>query len=45
MNKLIEDTGHQYYQVEHEIIMVVVLTKGEAEKLEKERGWKFKWIV
>jgi len=44
LNELIEDTGYQYYHIEHgDLIMVVVLTKGEAEKLEKERGWRFEW--
>lgn len=43
LNELIEKTGYKYYQVEQDYIIVVVLTK-EAEKLEKERGWKFEYI-
>jgi len=39
LNNLIEDTGHRYYQIEHEIIIVVILTKEEARKLRAERGW------
>ena len=48
LNELIEDTGYKYYQVECKDIMriiVVVLTKEEAEKLRKERGWEFEYIV
>jgi len=45
LNELIRDTGYQYYQVKNELIMVVVLTKEEAEKLKKERGWEFEWII
>ncbi len=41
LNDIIEDTGYQYYQIEDGFIMVVVLTKEEAERLKKERGWKF----
>ena len=40
LNKLIEDTGYQYYQLEDEfieLITVVVLMEEEAEMLEKER--------
>ncbi|MEM3389003.1 MAG: hypothetical protein QW491_06270 [Thermoproteota archaeon] len=44
LNELIEDTGYQYYRVKDDYITVVILTKGEAEKLEKERGWKFEYI-
>lgn len=44
LNKVIEDTGYQYCQIENELITVVVLTKEEAKKLEKERGWKFRWV-
>ncbi|MBO3842106.1 MAG: hypothetical protein FGF48_06780 [Candidatus Brockarchaeota archaeon] len=44
LNKLIEDTEYQYYQVEDDYITVGVLTKEEAEKLKKERGWKFEYI-
>lgn len=48
LNELIEDTEYQDYQVKCRDIMriiVVVLTKEEAEKLEKERGWSFEYLV
>ncbi len=44
LNELIKDIGYQYYQIVDDYISVVVLTKEEAEKLKKERGWKFKYI-
>ncbi|MEM2050982.1 MAG: hypothetical protein QXI42_04070 [Thermoproteota archaeon] len=45
INELIKDTGYQYYQINKEDLIVVVLTKEEAERLEKERGWKFKYEI
>ncbi|MBO3842120.1 MAG: hypothetical protein FGF48_06865 [Candidatus Brockarchaeota archaeon] len=48
LNELIKDTGYQYYQVKRgdmAHIIVVVLTEEEANKLEKERDWSFKYIV
>ncbi|MEM3388156.1 MAG: hypothetical protein QXU47_09295 [Candidatus Bathyarchaeia archaeon] len=44
LNKILEDTGYQYYQIDDEYIKVVMLTKEEAEKLKKERGWKFEYL-
>ncbi|MEM2584489.1 MAG: hypothetical protein QXP99_03045 [Thermoproteota archaeon] len=43
LNDLIEDTGYRYCQVEGERITVVVLSREEFKKLERERGWKFEW--
>lgn len=48
LNMLIKDTGYQYCQIdEREVddIIVTLLTEEEAEKLKKERGWKFKLII
>ncbi|MEM3660716.1 MAG: hypothetical protein QXU11_09990 [Thermoproteota archaeon] len=45
LNEIIKDSEYQYYQVKHELITVVVLTEEEAEKLKKERGWKFEYII
>lgn len=42
LNEIIKDTEYRYYQIASEYIIVVVLTKGEAEKLRRERGWSFK---
>ncbi|MEM3490238.1 MAG: hypothetical protein QXO75_11375, partial [Nitrososphaerota archaeon] len=44
LNEIVGDTGYQYYQVRDEYIVVVMLTKEEAEKLAKERGWKFEYL-
>ncbi|MEM2276030.1 MAG: hypothetical protein QXU09_04605 [Thermoproteota archaeon] len=47
INGLIEDTGYQYYKLldGDQAVFSVVLTKEEAEKLIKERGWRLscKW--
>ncbi|MBO3810285.1 MAG: hypothetical protein FGF50_11935 [Candidatus Brockarchaeota archaeon] len=43
LNDIIRGTGYWYYQIATEYIMVVVLTKEEAEKLRKERGWRFEY--
>ncbi|MBO3841107.1 MAG: hypothetical protein FGF48_01635 [Candidatus Brockarchaeota archaeon] len=42
INELIKDTGYQYYRIDHELVMVVVLTEEEAKKLMKERNWRFR---
>lgn len=44
LNEIIKDTGYQYYQVKHELITVVMLTKEEAKKLKEERGWRFEYV-
>ncbi|MBO3797463.1 MAG: hypothetical protein QXI42_06560 [Thermoproteota archaeon] len=47
LNEIIEDTGYQYYQINERDVdyyVVVVLTKEEAEKLERERGWSFEYL-
>lgn len=41
LNEIIKDSEYQYYQIEYEDIIVIALTKEEAERLKKERGWKF----
>lgn len=43
LNEIIRDTEYRYYQLATEDIIVVVLTKEEAEKLRRERGWGFKY--
>ncbi|MEM3957946.1 MAG: hypothetical protein QXO47_07040 [Thermoproteota archaeon] len=47
INSLIEDTGYQYYELldGNQTFFAVVLTREEAEKLIRERGWKIscKW--
>ncbi len=40
INKLIEDTGYQYYHIFGEDIVIVMLTENEVNKLERERGWR-----
>lgn len=42
INKIIENTGYQYYELACSDQIVVVLTRGEKEKLESERCWKFR---
>ncbi|MEM3660494.1 MAG: hypothetical protein QXU11_08790 [Thermoproteota archaeon] len=44
INELIEDTGYQYYSVNDEWIIIVILRKEEAEKLRMERGWEFEYV-
>ncbi|MBO3798979.1 MAG: hypothetical protein QXO47_03525 [Thermoproteota archaeon] len=44
INELIRDTGYQYYWLPGDDFCFVVLTQDEAEKLKREREWKFvKW--
>lgn len=45
LNKILKDTRYQYYQIKYEDIIVVMLTEEEAEKLRKERGWEFVYLV
>ncbi|MGB9709728.1 hypothetical protein [Infirmifilum uzonense] len=41
INELIKDTGYQYYELPDEYFYFIVLTQDEAERLRKERGWKY----
>ncbi|MBO3798904.1 MAG: hypothetical protein QXU11_11075 [Thermoproteota archaeon] len=45
LNGIIKDTGYQYYLLSDEMIIVVMLTREEAQKLKRERGWGFKYKV
>ncbi len=41
INELIKDAGYQYYAISDlDYTVYAVFSEGEAEKLEKERGWK-----
>jgi len=44
INKMIEDTGYQYYEILGfmDEMVLVLLTEKEAEKLIKERGWRWR---
>ncbi|MEM3028575.1 MAG: hypothetical protein QXW09_00375 [Thermoproteota archaeon] len=45
LNEIIKDTGYQYYLLSDEMIIMLMLTKEEAQKLKRERGWGFKYKV
>lgn len=42
IDSLIEDTGHQYYEIlgGDQVVFAVILTREDAEKLVEERRWR-----